>query len=71
MPKKLVNFRLSDAALADLTFCLAAAKRRMDQYGYQAPSQSEVVEQALSKLAHYYRGLKLGQGEKGKVDRKK
>ena len=61
MAKKMHSFRLSDQAGADLRFCLDQAQKRLRVHGYGdfGPlSQSEVIEQALSRLAAYYRGLK-------------
>jgi len=67
MPKTLINFRLSETALNDLQFCQDASKRRLAAMGYlPISSQSEIIEQALARLAKYYRSLKLA-GEGGKA----
>lgn len=68
MAKTYKAFRLSDAALADLSFCLEVAKRRQLSSGFSPASQAEIVEQALARLARYYRGLKVGKG--GSVKKK-
>jgi len=62
MAKTYKAFRLSDVAIADLAFCLEVAKRRQLSSGFSPASQAEIVEQALSRLARYYRGLKVGKG---------
>jgi hypothetical protein len=61
MPKTLRTFRLSDKAWIDSQYCVERAKLRQLQGGFSAPSQAEIVEQALGRLARYYRGLKLDQ----------
>ena len=70
MAKRMVSIRLSAAALEDLNFCVEAAKRRQSSLGFAPASQGEIVEQALARLARYYRGLKLPAG-KGAATKKK
>lgn len=71
MAKTLRSFRLSAQGMADLKFCVSAGKLRMAQYGYLPPSEGEIVEQALARLARYYRSLKLPASGKGGEAKKK
>jgi len=61
-PKAFRSFRLSEQALEDLSVCLELSKLRMLGYGYQPPSQAEVLAQALARQRKYLEGLKLGEG---------
>jgi hypothetical protein len=58
MAKKLMHFRLSEDAQKHLLFCIAASGVRADRAGLPAPSQGEVVEQALARYAKYLSSLK-------------
>lgn len=58
MAKRMMYFRLDEAAQKHLLFCVAASAYRASKAGLPAPSQGEVVEQALARYAAYLSSLK-------------